>query len=57
MENKYNPSITYGNNDFWFLKNTNALTDSSAPIWSNTPTVMVVHLQIQKIIQVMFLLL
>ena len=34
---KTSPSVTYGNNGFWWLKNTNTATDSSPN--SNTPTI------------------
>ncbi len=34
---KIDPSVTYGNNGFWWLKDTNAATDSSPN--SNTPTI------------------
>jgi len=34
---KTDPSVTYGNNGFWWLKDTNAATDSSPN--SNTPTI------------------
>ena len=34
---KTSPSVTYGNNGFWWLKDTNAATDSSPN--SNTPTI------------------
>ena len=51
---KTDVSVTYGNNGFFFLKDGNSVTDQSGN--SNNFTVAVVHLQILKIVQAMFLL-
>ena len=51
---KTSPSVSYGTNGFFFLKDGNGVTDQSAN--SNNFDSKWVHLQKQKIIQVMFLL-
>ena len=51
---KTSPSVTYGTNGFFILKDGNSVTDQSGN--GNNFQLVVVHLQILKIVQVMFLL-